>query len=211
MDKYFGEYVRFETGSKKDAAQLIGPDNLIGDIYGIECEIIDGVHRAWLISRFDKKIGFFDPESSKDIGIKEAQGMVCKAILVFVAFSEDEEGGYYWGEVGLICYSPAYADEMTMFIDGIRRKIAEGIKPKISLDRSSVSKIIESGGSWMPNQSVSYPDMQKGTTYIKRRRSMTDKLIEQGRAGNKGCYFISWAFLLVIVALVVYFIFQIFD
>lgn len=37
-----------------------------------------------------------------------------------------------------------------------------------------------------------------------RRRSVTDKLIDQGRAGNKGCYLASWAFLLAVVALIVF-------
>ena len=36
MDQYFGTYHRFETSSKKDAALLLGADNLVGDMYDIE-------------------------------------------------------------------------------------------------------------------------------------------------------------------------------
>ena len=36
---------------------------------------------------------------------------------------------------------------------------------------------------------------------MKSRRKMSEKLIEQGRKGNKGCYAVSWLFLLALVAL----------
>ena len=35
---------------------------------------------------------------------------------------------------------------------------------------------------------------------MKSRRKMSEKLIEQGRKGNKGCYVVSWLFLLLVVA-----------
>lgn len=36
---------------------------------------------------------------------------------------------------------------------------------------------------------------------MKGRRKMSEKLIEQGRKGNKGCYIVSWIFILAVVAL----------
>lgn len=39
---------------------------------------------------------------------------------------------------------------------------------------------------------------------MKSRRKMSEKLIEQGRKGNKGCYAVSWAFLLLLVMAVLF-------
>lgn len=60
MDQYFGTYHRFETPSKKDAALLLGADNLVGDKYDIEFVTESGQRAAWLRNRFGAKIGFFD-------------------------------------------------------------------------------------------------------------------------------------------------------
>lgn len=40
---------------------------------------------------------------------------------------------------------------------------------------------------------------------MKSHRTLSDKLIEQGRQGNKGCYAISWAFIAIVLALVILF------
>lgn len=204
MPKYFGEYVNFETVSKDEAGLLIGADNMVGDIYSISVELEDGVHKAWLDNRFDQRIGFLDPEISRKISLLLADGMVCKAILSFVAFSANAEGGRYWGQVAVIAYNPAYENEFATFIKGVSDKISNDIRPKIDFDSEGVEKIIESGGTWMPSQTISLPDTNKQMSIIKRKRGVADRMIEQGRAGNKGCYVVSWAFLLAVVALIVF-------
>lgn len=204
MPKYFGEYVNFETVSKKEAGLLIGADNMVGDIYNINVELEDGVHKAWLDNRFDQRLGFLDAKTSRQISLLLADGMVCKAILSFVAFSSNSEEGRYWGQVALICYNPAYESAFSTFIKGVSEKIANDVRPKIDFDSEVVEKIIESEGTWMPKQTMPLPEANKHMSIIKRRRGVTDRLIEQGRAGNKGCYVISWIFLLAVVALIVF-------
>ena len=206
MENYFGKYARFETASKKDAAALLGADNLVGDIYDIDIEIDNGTHRAWLISRFNARIGYLDEKTSRKLSLLKAQGLTCKAILSFVAFTESSEEGKYWGEVALICYNSAHADAFAIFLQAVSKKLGEGVRPKIDFGADGADKIVDTHGEWMPKQTVSYPDrgQNKGTAIIKRRRSMTDRLVEQGRAGNKGCYIVSWIFLLALVALIVY-------
>ena len=39
---------------------------------------------------------------------------------------------------------------------------------------------------------------------MKSHRKMSEKMIEQGRKGNKGCYVVSWLFLLLLIALVLF-------
>lgn len=204
MPKYFGEYANFETASKKDSGLLIGADNMVGDIYDLIVELNDGVHKAWLNNRFDQRIGFLDENTSRQISLMLADGMVCKAILSFVAFTSVPDEGHYWGQVAIICYNPAYESEFTNFIKGVSEKIADDVRLKLDFDNEGVEKIIESGGTWLPSQTISLPDVNKQMSIIKRKRKLSDRMIESGRAGNKGCYVVSWIFLLAVVALIVF-------
>lgn len=251
MRNYFGTYHRFGTLSKKEAAQLLSADNIVGDIYDIEDEIVNGEHRAWMLSRFDKPVGFFSEEFSRKLSVLAASGFVCKAILSFVAFSEgknafipsetidddpsasldeqasdeqstdsakkrdkqkgkqEEDNGYYWGEAAIICYdaSSLSAEECLAFenfIAGVSNKIAEGVRPKLELDENGITKILDTKGSWLPSQTMPSPEKIKGSAILKQRAGMLDKVVEQGRSRNIGCYILSWLFLLAIVALIVW-------
>lgn len=204
MENYFGEYERFEVPVKKDAGLLLGADNMVGDIYDIECELADGVHTAYMVNRFGQKPGCFNPETSRELSIMQAKGLVCKAVLSFVAFTDHPDEGHYWGEVALICYNPAYEAAFLKFITSVANRMADGVRTKVDLGEDGVEKIIASDGEWIPKQTVPMPDKSKGMAIMKSHRKLSDKLIEQGRRGNKGCYVVSWVFLLIIVALLVF-------
>ena len=203
MQKYFGKYVDFETASKADAGFLLGADIAVGDVCDIEIELEDGRHTAWIANRQGQRVAFFDADFSRKLSLMAADGMIEKAILSFVAFTDHPDEGHYWGQAAVVCYGAPYAQEFDAFVQNVAAKIGDDARPRIDFDAEAVDKIIESDGTWMPTQTIPLPDMQKGMAIIKRRRSVTDKLIDQGRSGNKGCYVVSWAFLLVVVALVV--------
>lgn len=204
MRNYFGEYTEFEVTSKGDSGTLLGADNMVGDVYSIVLEMNDGVYKAWLESRFSQRVGYLDASMSRRLGLMAADGMVEKAILSFVAFSDNPGEGRYWGGVAVICYNPAYSDEFERFIAGVAKKIGDDVRPRIDFDAEASDKIIQSKGEWLPAQTISLPEKSKGMAIIKRRRGVTDRLIEQGRAGNKGCYVASWIVLLAVVALIVF-------
>lgn len=226
MTEYFGAYKTFHTLSKKEASVLISADCLIGDRFSLSVEIIDGSHVAWLNNKFNKTIGFFDPDTSRQISLLLAEGLELCAVLSLVAFSEgnplDDPGfstlpnsdlidpsqcnseGYYWGQVALFAFPPAETDAFNRFIDNVSSRIENNIHPDINLNVSSAAKVVESEGSWEPEKTIPSPKAEKGMAIIKCRRSISDKLIEQGRKGNKGCYLISWVFLLALVAFVIF-------
>ena len=204
MEKYYGNYTHFEALSKKDAAALLGSDNIVGDVFSLENDMVDGQHRTWIVNKFGKRVGYLEEKASKKMSLLQAEGLECKAILSFVAFSDHPDEGHYWGEVGIVCYSPAYEDDFAVFISKVSKSIGDDVRPQLALGESAVSKIIESHGEWMPKQTVSIPKVEKGTAILKRRRSGMDKMVELGRSGNKGCYVISWVFLLAIVALIIF-------
>ncbi len=124
-------------------------------------------------------------------------------ILSFVALTETPEPGEYWGQAAVIGYSPHYSEEFNQFIDGICGLIGKGIRPKLALKGSAVDEIINSNGTWLPSEREPLPEKQRGMALLKTRRGFIDGLVEAGRTGNKGCYILSWAFLLALVAAII--------
>lgn len=204
VQEYFGTYQRFETVSKKDAGALLGADNIIGDQYQIQLELVDGQHHGWLVNRFNARIGYFDGEFSRQLSLLKAKGLVLTAILTFVAFTESPEPGHYWGEMAVIAYPETEQTAFQTFTAAVAKKIGEGVHPDIDLSAEGVQQVIESEGSWLPDKNIPFPTSDKGTVFLKKRRSLMDGVVEQGRKGNVGCYIISWAILLGLVALVVW-------
>ena len=204
MDLYFGTYQSFSTVSKKDAAILLGADNLVGDIYEIEIEIDEECHKAWLVNRFNQRIGYFEPDFSRKLSIFKARDFAIKAILSFVAYTDRPDPGHYWGEMAVICYDSSRADIFERYIASISDAMAEGKRPDVSLSINDVDRILDSKGAWTPDGQVPLPKKAKGTAIMKSKRSLNEKLIEQGRKGNIGCYIVSWAFLLGLVALLIF-------
>lgn len=203
-DHYFGTYARFDTASKKDAAILLGSDCIVGDYLAIEMKTEEGVTTAWLKNRFGSYIGYLDQGASRTVSVMLARGWETKAILSFVAFTDQPDPGHYWGEVALLCCDPAFADPFEEFLRGTAGRIAQGIRPAIDFGNQGFDEVVSSGGAWQPKQTVPFPSKSKGTAIMKKSRGMMDSVVEMGRSGNKGCYVVSWAFLLGIVALVVF-------
>ena len=165
MERYFGTYQTFRTVSKKDAAVLMGSNTLVGDRYRINLTMDEGVHRAWLINKFNETIGYFDDSFSRELSLLAAEGLELVGILSFVAFTETPEPGEYWGQAAVIGYSPHYAEEFNQFIDGICGLIGKGIRPKLALKGSAVDEIINSNGTWLPSLS---PRNNAAWRYLKR-------------------------------------------
>lgn len=203
-ERYFGTYARFETASKREAGALLGADNLVGDAFEIVFETEDGSSVAWLQNRFGGMIGFLDADTSRALKVLSARGWILHAVLSFVAFSDSPKPGHYWGQVALLCYDKKYEHAFDFFLKNISRRLAAGVRPDIALGEQGIGKVIESDGSWTPKDTVKLPPKEEGTAIVKDSRKLSEKLIEQSRQGNKGCYAASWALLLALVALLLF-------
>lgn len=214
---YFGAYEDFELSSTENAGALLSADNAVGDIYDIELELDEGIYTAWLVSKFNQRIGYFNPEFSHKLALMSADGMTSKAILSFIAYTSDQskaatkessnsmdyrDYGRYWGNAAVICFYENNSEAFRNYIQKVASSIAGDVRPKIDLSSEAATKICELNGDWVPKQTVSLPETQKGMTFIKRRRRVMERIVDQGRARNKGCYVASWAFLIVVVAAV---------
>ena len=204
MDQsYEGFYARFESENKSSGSLLMGPDNIVGDDYEVVFKTEEGRVVAWLNNKFGAEVGFLDANSSRKLQLAKARDQKIRAVLSFVAYSDMPDPGLYWGQVALFCFNPAYSKEMDAFVDRVAEKIGEGIRPDINLGASAVAKIFEDD-NWVPKDTVPLPKKETGMAILKDRQSVSEKMIEQGRAGNKGCYAVSWVFIALLVVAALY-------
>ena len=201
---YYGTYARFDTLEKKDGAILMNADSIVGDRYEIEIAREDGTRRAWLKNRFGARVGFFDDDMTHELSLCEAKGWTLVGILSFAAFSEMPEPGVYWGQAAIIAYDPLQKDIVDPFIERVRKLISQGIRPQISLGAGALEQLQAAPDSWVPTERVDFPPREKGTVILKSREKVSEKLIEQGRQKNIGCYIVSWIFLLAVVAMLMF-------
>lgn len=193
-DCYFGTYARFDTVSKKDASFLLGADNLVGDLYDIVYKTENGTTQAWLKNRFGSLIGFLDKENSRQLSIYTARGWKTKAILSFIAFTDSPDPGHYWGEVALICFNQSFDANFESFLSFVSTRMGEGIRTDVNLGKQGVQNLLNKEAP-MPVKTLPLPERKPGTVIMKSKRKVSEKLIEAGREGNKGCYTVSIVFL----------------
>ena len=202
MDRYFGTYQKFSAISEKEAGYLLNADNLVGDSYQIEISFDEGTRTAWLINKFGKKIGFFDEGFSRRMGLIKAKGWKMNAFLSYIAFTEEADKGYYWGEMAVICFDPKISEPVTQLSEWLSSRLREDVRPRIDFDTKAVEKLVATNGAWKPEQTLPILKPEKGTVIMKSSLSLGDKIIEEGRNGHIGCYAISWVFLIAVVAVI---------
>lgn len=182
----------------------MGADNLAGDRFEIVFKNGEEGIVAWLKNRFGALVGYFDVETSRQLNIQRARDWKLCALLSLVAYTDAPEPGCYWGEMALICYDPHNHEEsFERFIENIAKSLADGIRPDIDLGEQAVKQIIDSKGEWVPTQRTPLPERKVGTVIMKKRRSFSENIIEQGREGKRGCYIISWAFIAIIAIAII--------
>ncbi len=206
-DVFFGAYLRFDTADKKDGAALAGPDNAIGDVGEIAWQLDDYKRQqAWLKNPYGHLIGHLSVADSYQLAVYHAKGWTIRYVLSFTAYSEEPEPGVYWGQVAVFAYAPRYAEAFDAFVRRFAEKAGDGLRPDPELGDADVAAVLADPASWNPTSKVKIPQSSGRTAILKDHRSMHDKLLDKGRSGNIGCYIIGWAFILGLVALVVWFI-----
>ena len=183
----------------------MGPDNIVGDDFSVVLKNHDGINKAWLVNKFNKEVGFLDVDASRKVQLALAKDQAIRAILSFVAYTDNPDPGCYWGQVAVFCYNPSYRQEFDRFIDNCASKISDGVRPNIDFGQQSVKNIL-SDSSWLPKETVPFPKKETGFAILKDHRSISEKVIEQGRSKNIGCYVVSWAFIILLVLLFAYFL-----
>ena len=204
--RFYGTYASFLAADKPSGELLQGADFIVGDTFDIEFRTEDGTvsptgEVAWVKNRFGTYAGYLDDEASRNLRICAARGWTLRALLSFVAFTDSPEPGFYWGQVALLCFDPMHTEVFDVWTAALAEKFAEGVRVQVALGPADVDKVIESGGSWLPAARADIPMPEQGKTAIlKKTRSLSERMIEQGRARRPGCMVVGWAFNIALVA-----------
>lgn len=204
---YSGFYARFDTPDKTTGSMLMGPDNIVGDEFFINFKTEDGITKAWIDNKFEHEIGFFGIDTSRKLQLAQARNLKIKLILSFVAYTDNPDPGHYWGEMAVFCYSPAHEKEFNLFVDRCSIKISDGVRPNIDLGSQGISNIL-SNETWLPKETVPFPKKETGFAVLKDHRSVSEKMIEQGRSKNIGCYIVSWVFIAIVMISLCYLLYS---
>lgn len=201
---YEGFYTRFDTASAEDGGILAGADTLVGDVFTVDFRVDSyGATTAWLVNRFGGDLGFLNAADTYRLQVATARGLVVRALLSFVAYTENQEPSPFWGEVAIVC-TPSSEPLFDAFVEGLSKTMAEGVRPDVNLGEPELRKLVEADGSWVPSGRIPYPAKKPGTALVKSRRSFSENMVEEGRKGNVGCYAVSIVSLIAIVAGIVY-------
>lgn len=207
-DVYAGEYAKF-FAVQTDGVDFMGADNLVGDKYEIDIRDEEGGYKAYLVNRFGKDIGYLENRMIRPVQLAQAKGWKTDAFLSFVAFTQGKDAdnpSYYWGQMAVLCYDPKISDAITTFEQKLSEKMADGARPQVDFGVQSVEKLLASPDTWFPSDKAAQPKMGNGSTIMKDHRTTNERLIEESRKGNKGCYVLSWAFIIAVVALIIWII-----
>ena len=200
--QYSGFYARFEAPSKKIGGILTGADTLVGDDFEIFFKVEDGLTRAWAKNRFGAEVGFFDADASRKLQLAHARGMQIRALLSFVAYSDTPDPGIYWGEMAIICYQDDETGIFPSFVANVAAKLCEGVRTDIDLGSQDLEKLREDP-NWLPKGTIFLPETSRGCAILKSKRSFSEKVVEQGRKGNIGCYIATFAIFAIVIATIV--------
>ena len=202
--RYYGCYARIDTATKDKGAELQGADNIIGDAFSISFSTVDGSPQAHLINKFGADVAFFDPPLSRQLSILQARGWTLRATLALVAYTDIPDPGHYWGQAVVICNAPEYDAACDIFADSVMQALREGNRPEVDLGPQAIDAMLKANGVWKPSKRNDAPKADKGTVILKSKMTSSEKVVEQGRRKNIGCYIVSWAFNIGVVVLIVY-------
>ena len=203
-DCYFGQYARFETPDKDTGSMLNGADDLVGDPYTIDFRTKDQVSQAWIVNRFGADVGFFDPGFSRKLSVLAARGWTISASLVYAAYTSQPAPGLYWGQMAVIAYDPKYEQVFSVYWEKVRNRLKEGVHPVIDLDKQQIDLVLQNDGDWIPKKTHSFPKNDEGTVMVKTQLMMSERVVEQGRKGNVGCYIVTVIFWIAVIALIIF-------
>ena len=200
---YSGFYARFEAPDKKLGGLLTGADTLVGDEFEVFFKQEEESTRAWIKNRFGAEIGFFDIDTSRKLQLATARGMQIKALLSFIAYTDTPEPGVFWGEMAVMCFEDDEDGVFRTFASNVASKLCEGIRTDVNLGAQDIQKL-QSDPNWLPKGTIFLPETSKGSAILKSKRTASEKIVEQGRKGNVGCYIGTFIFFAAVIALIIF-------
>ena len=202
MDNYYGKYAISKPTSKEEAGRLLGADNIIGDVYKVVCSINNGNHEAKVVNRFGNIPAVFDEGVSRELALNDAKGFRTYAVLTCVGFTQTKGDGDYWAEFAVVSFPKSDIKTFSVYVEEVSQAVKNHRRPEVDLGIDEVQQIIVNDGHFVSNTTHPKLEKKKGQVILKSQVKLSDKLVEQGRKKNPGCYIFGWLFLLVFIALI---------
>ena len=210
-EDYLGKYVIAKPTSKEEAGKLLGSDNIIGDVYKVVNALEGTTHTSKVLNRFKDSPAFFDEDISRELSLNEAKGMITYAILTCVGFTQIGNDGDYWAEFIVISFPKKDIDIFSVYIDEVSKAIKNNKRPKVDLSQAEIKEVINNEGKYISSSKHPQIEKKKGQVVLKSRVKLTDKMVEEGRKRNPGCFIFGWLFLLLFVTFLVFVSMKIFN
>lgn len=205
MSPYFGTYGKFTATSKECDYALMSSNSIVGDICKVAVELNEKNEQVVkLYNRFDQELGVIENHLAYKILLFQADKWEIRPILSCVYYCKEGNGGYYEGEIALICFSLRYSEEFETFTKGISVEIAGGRRPLLKLNESTVQNIIKTGGKLVPKDKEARLKLPQGASIVKDHIKADEKMVELARKKNPGCMFVGYAFIVVLILAVLY-------
>ena len=203
-DTCFSTYARFTCNDPAHGLALVGPDNLIGDAFTLRITSDEaGNDLVEVVNKFAKSVGQLEQKEVHHLQVLQARVWTLRALLSLVVAAKGAEGTEYWGEVLILCNDARYDAAFSNFTNKLAALLMEGIRPDVEFGAQGIKQIIASEGNWDIKNRAAKPKLSKDEAIVKDHRSAKEKMIEEGRAGNKGCFAMSYLFIALVVALIV--------
>ncbi|MCF0104591.1 MAG: hypothetical protein HUJ51_04330 [Eggerthellaceae bacterium] len=208
-DSYFAAYMRFIAEDEKEAAYLMGADNCVGDLLHFErSAALDGISTV-VINRFGKKIGTLESSDSQTGRFYEEKGWTLIGVIDFIAVKAKKRAGHL---VQIVAFSspPKHAKDLNVFVKIFANALAEGKRLDPLLSAEEQKKMLSAGGVYLPERKRPL-EKSKDFEYLKTELSLKEKIVEQARQKNPGCYAASILWLNLVCAGVIFLILSLFG
>ena len=204
---YEGYFAAFKSVDKSEGAILLGADCIVGDRCTVQLVTEDGKTTAWVFNKFEGRMGYLDEIATRRQQLAEARGLETVVYLSSVFYADQPEPGYYGGEIAVIHIAPDKRAAFDAFCSYVGEKLADGMKPAIELSDPEVNAVL-ADPQWHPAVTPATGTPVEGGIALKSRQTLSEKIVEQGRKKNPGCYIISIAFLAAIAVGVIFLVMQ---
>lgn len=201
---YEGYYTTLRTVDKTQGGILLGADCIVGDRCSIQFKTDEGKATAWVYNRFGGEMGYLDAASTRRQQLAEARGLTTIAFLASVYYVDAPESGYYGAELAILHIAPAESGVFEPFATFVGEKLADGMRPHIDLSEPEISNLLANPTWRSPVAPLSGAPVE-GAVSLKAHETLTEKIVEQGRKKNPGCYIASIVILAAVAYLIVRF------
>ncbi|HBT96028.1 MAG TPA: hypothetical protein DEB24_08175 [Coriobacteriia bacterium] len=192
---YGADYLTFKPLGKEGEQFLGSSDGVVGTT--LEPRIVNG--QPGFYAYDGRCIALFEDEALVEALEK---GWKARCLLAYSVFKAEDKA--ITGTAVCFYYDPALGMDISAaleaFIGHLVDRICHRSYLKLKLSQDQFAKVIESRGEWFLIKEESWPKLPKGMVYYRRKRTLSDRMIDAANRGNKGCLVASWTGFFAIIA-----------